>query len=93
MAREDENYAKLTATVDQVKTAFTSLRTENQQLRDALEAAEVDAVRRVDEALAADSEHDADAIAAVEASLAEVVAGQPVEVPVDDSPAAPVDEV
>ena len=83
MAREDDNYAKLTATVDQVKTAFTSLRTENEQLRAALEQAAADQVAAVDEALAADSEHDADAIAAVEASLAEIVPGQPVEVPTD----------
>ncbi len=96
MDREAENYAKLTATVESVKSAFTSQRTEIEQLRAALEQADADAVRRVDEALAADSEHDADAIAAVDASLSELVPGQPVEVPSDsdggETPVDPADE-
>ncbi len=92
MAREDENYTKLSVTVADVKTAFTSLQTENAQLRAALEAADADAVRRVDEALAADSEHDADKIAEFDASLRELAPNTPVEVPADGGPEVPADQ-
>ena len=88
MAREDENYARLSATVENVKTGWASLVAERDEYKAALAGVDAEKAQAVADALAADSEHDADAIAQVEASLAELVPGQPVEVPADDAPPA-----
>lgn len=84
-SREQDSYAKLTATVEQVKTAFTSLQTERDEYKAALEGADADKAAAIQSALEQDSEHDADAIDAVNSALSQLVPGQQVEVPADST--------
>lgn len=82
-SREEASRAQLTATVEQVKTAFTSLQTERDEYKAALESADADKAAAIQTALDQDSEHDADAIDAVNSALSELVPGQQVEVPAE----------
>lgn len=86
MSREAENFARLNATVANVKTAWASLVAERDEYKSALEGVDAQQAQAVADALANDSEHDADAIAAVEAELSSLVPNQPVEVPAEETP-------
>lgn len=71
--REDAAYARQAELIQSVKDGWGSLVTENAALKEALENADADAARRVQEALDADSNVDAGKVEAANSALDELL--------------------
>ncbi len=90
-SREETAYSNLTATIESVRSGWTSLVAERDSYKAALEQADADQAQAVQDALAADSDHDAAAIEQADASLAELVAQPAPESQPEPAPEAPAD--